>query len=67
MCSISMMREPEEEVLIFFPCIESRICPYGALVEQFPLAAEVEDTVEEPLICDIYGHVCPYHYVAELI
>lgn len=52
-------KETEE----YHPCDDSDglICPYGILVEQFPL----EEEGIKP--CKKYGHICPYHYVAELI
>ena len=42
------------------PCWELKYCPYGVLVEQFPLA---EDRNE--MSCRIYGHDCPVFYVSE--
>jgi hypothetical protein len=63
-----MMREPiKDSPPIYFPCQEYRVCPYGVLVEDFPLGSNVEGSDEEKLVCEIFGHVCPYHYVAELI
>ena len=52
-----------EVVEEYHPCDDSdgMICPYGVLVEQFPL----EEKGIKP--CKHYGHICPYHYVAELI
>lgn len=42
------------------PCWEIRYCPYGPLVEQFPLADEGDSRG-----CRIFGHVCPVFQVAE--
>lgn len=55
--------EEVEEVKDYHPCDDSGgiICPYGVLVEQFPLEEEGLET------CKRYGHVCPYHYVAEMV
>ncbi len=42
------------------PCWEIKYCPYGILVETFPLNA-----VNTEKSCRIYGHDCPVYYVAE--
>lgn len=42
------------------PCWELRYCPYGPLVEEFPLP---ESDGEQS--CRIFGHHCPVFYVAE--
>lgn len=42
------------------PCWELKYCPYGSLVEYFPLG---ESGGEEN--CRIFGHICPVFYVAE--
>lgn len=42
------------------PCWEIKYCPYGPLVEQFPLADDADDRR-----CRIFGHVCPVFHVAE--
>jgi len=41
------------------PCWELKYCPYGPLVEQFPLRHQSE------MHCRIFGHDCPVFYVAE--
>jgi hypothetical protein len=41
------------------PCWEIKYCPYGPLVEQFPLDPRDERS------CRIFGHHCPVFYVAE--
>jgi hypothetical protein len=41
------------------PCWEIKYCPYGPLVETFPLSPEDERS------CRIFGHHCPVFYVAE--
>jgi HNH endonuclease len=40
------------------PCWELKYCPYGPLVEQFPLE-------HGEFSCRIFGHDCPVFYVAE--
>jgi hypothetical protein len=42
------------------PCWEVKYCPYGPLVEQFPLRQG-----EHPWSCRIFGHDCPVFHVAE--
>lgn len=42
------------------PCWELKYCPYGPLVETFPIQEENDDKS-----CRIFGHDCPVFYVAE--
>lgn len=42
------------------PCWEIKYCPYGTLVEDFPLKGERDEKS-----CIICGHDCPVFYVAE--
>jgi hypothetical protein len=42
------------------PCWEIKYCPYGPLVEDFPLSEKNSDKS-----CRIFGHDCPVFYVAE--
>ncbi|MFL6351651.1 MAG: hypothetical protein ACJ74Z_07350 [Bryobacteraceae bacterium] len=42
------------------PCWELKYCPYGPLVEQFPLQADPDERA-----CRIFGHDCPVFHVAE--
>jgi hypothetical protein len=42
------------------PCWEIKYCPYGPLVEEFPLSEEHGERS-----CRIFGHDCPVFYVAE--
>lgn len=42
------------------PCWEIKYCPYGPLVEDFPLKQESDEKS-----CRIFGHDCPVFYVAE--
>lgn len=42
------------------PCWEIKYCPYGPLVENFPIAKENDDKR-----CLIFGHQCPVFSVAE--
>lgn len=44
------------------PCLVLSYCPYGVLVEQFPVA---DDNIQEDLQCRRYGHACPVFEVAE--
>jgi hypothetical protein len=45
------------------PCWTLHYCPYGALVEQFPLPEDTDTHME----CQIFGHICPVFFVAERI
>ena len=45
------------------PCWEIKYCPYGPLIEQFPLP----DNDKDPRRCRIFGHICPVYFVAEPI
>lgn len=42
------------------PCWELKYCPYGPLVEEFPLRDDRDERS-----CRIFGHDCPVFYVAE--
>ena len=42
------------------PCWEIKYCPYGPLVEKFPLTEKRDEKS-----CRIFGHHCPVFYVAE--
>lgn len=42
------------------PCWEIKYCPYGILVEDFPLSFENAEKS-----CRIFGHDCPVYHVAE--
>lgn len=42
------------------PCWEIKYCPYGPLIEQFPLQENRDEKS-----CRIFGHQCPVFYVAE--
>lgn len=42
------------------PCWEMKYCPYGSLVENFPIGDIGNDET-----CRIFGHKCPVFYVAE--
>jgi hypothetical protein len=48
------------------PCRKLEFCPYGALVEYFPLP-EFDD--EYKSACSVFGHICPVFFegVAELV
>jgi len=44
------------------PCLTLDYCPYGVLIEQFPLA-----TPGDQRGCEIFGHICPAIVVAERV
>ena len=44
------------------PCKKCNYCPYGKLVEKFPLAKR-----ESMMSCEIFGHECPAFFLAELV
>lgn len=50
------------------PCLKLGYCPYGYLVELFPLhgiQTERFKPKRNAKPCEIYGHDCPRYYVAE--
>ena len=56
------------------PCLILEYCPYGTLVEYFPLHGEVTgwnggslgiQPKKEGRSCRTFGHDCPVDYVAE--
>ena len=60
------------------PCIKLRYCPYGQLVEEFPLYHSPDyphKEYGERLGCTLentdglmqFGHDCPVHYHAEML
>ncbi|MGA3291510.1 MAG: hypothetical protein ABSD42_14875 [Candidatus Bathyarchaeia archaeon] len=54
------------------PCKVLKYCPYGYLVEQFPLGDMLGDNStfkknKNAKACFIFGHDCPCWYVAESI
>lgn len=51
------------------PCIKLGYCPYGQLVEEFPLRDEytkLSCAFENGAVIQ-FGHDCPVHYQAELV
>lgn len=40
------------------PCYSCGYCPYGVLVENFPLQ-------RDSFSCEVFGHDCPAYYLAE--
>jgi hypothetical protein len=42
------------------PCHKLGYCPYGSLVEEYPLRAK-----STKISCKIFGHDCPMYYQAE--
>lgn len=59
------------------PCLELGFCPYGALIEVFPLHPEhegkdlnklaMEGKLDTGYSCKTFGHDCPVFYLAENI
>lgn len=49
-----------EVIIKEFPCSKLGYCPYGVLVEEFPLLKDEDDES-----CPIFQHQCPVYYVAE--
>lgn len=48
------------------PCWELKYCPYGVLVEQFPVGSLDGNADFGPeQVCSIFGHVCPVYIVNE--
>jgi hypothetical protein len=48
------------KMIVDKPCRKLGYCPYGALVEQFPLPRD-----RSPSSCSIFGHNCPVFICAE--
>ena len=46
------------------PCHRTGYCPYGQLVEEFPLHPEDQD---KKYSCKVFGHDCPVYYHAEFL
>ncbi len=42
------------------PCLKLKFCPYGQVVEIYPLRMK-----KSKLSCPIFGHDCPVHYMME--
>ena len=42
------------------PCDKLRYCPYGPIVELYPIGME-----NSKLTCPLFGHDCPVHYTIE--
>lgn len=47
------------------PCKYCGFCPYGQLVEAFPLDP-IRQKIPSKMTCDVFGHHCPVFYHAEL-
>lgn len=50
----------EMEIKIDKPCRKLGYCPYGALIEEFPLKKR-----RTKKSCKIFGHECAVFYIAE--
>jgi len=44
------------------PCHYTGFCPYGEMVEMFPLQEESNERS-----CEVFGHDCPAYYMAEML
>lgn len=44
------------------PCRLCEYCPYGGLVEEFPISE-----IRNEYSCKVFGHDCPVYYLAENI
>ena len=44
------------------PCRKLKYCPYGAMVELFPIDSPKRRT---NMSCKVFGHNCPIHYNIE--
>ena len=51
--------DEEKKITVVKPCRKLGWCPYGSLVELFPLKEDSD------ISCSIFGHDCPVYYVAE--
>jgi len=57
------------------PCVKLQYCPYGELVEEFPINYDAEHNIYDKKSCAYvnnngfwqWGHDCPVHYHAELV
>jgi len=59
------------------PCQKCGLCPYGQLVEDFPLHPEFEGQdlnklakegkIDTGYNCKVFGHDCPVFYLAEKV
>lgn len=49
-----------KKIKIDKPCYKLKYCPYGPLVEKFPLREE-----GDKMGCGVFGHQCPVFSVAE--
>ena len=48
------------------PCWELKYCPYGVLVEQFPVdSLDTNAEFGPEQACSIFGHICPVYIVNE--
>jgi hypothetical protein len=51
--------QEDKDIKIGKPCRKLKYCPYGILIEQFPLPETCE---QHELACLFYGHVCPVFF-----
>ena len=53
-------KKEKETIEINKPCLKLGYCPYGPLVEDFPLKEKRDD-----VSCSVFGHDCPVFTMAE--
>jgi len=46
-------------LLVIRPCHKLRYCPYGELIEEYPL------NIKGKYSCKVFGHDCPAYYLPE--
>jgi hypothetical protein len=56
------------------PCAKLQYCPYGQLVEEYPLSYNEKTKTYPKVSCAMvngaiipFGHDCPVHYLAEFV
>ena len=59
---IKFWKVQKQKVKIIKPCHSCGFCPYGQLVEAFPLREK-----RNGFSCKVFGHDCPAFYGAELM
>ena len=57
----------EENLKLGKPCHDLEYCPYGKLIEEFPLRPENRKKKLKNIECNTFGHDCPVYYMAENI
>ena len=47
------------------PCRELKYCPFGPLVEQFPLPSDRTEKLVKEMSCSDFWHICPVFFCGE--